>query len=315
LVSTSEPVARDYTVRLERVFHGPLDLLLHLVREQEVEIHEVEVSRVIEGYLAHLKAMRELDIEVAGDFLVMAATLLAIKSRSLLPRESVDLDDGLDPRDELIQRLVEYRRFRTASEDLGRRAEVRDLQHARGASPLQVDAPERELDLGEVTAWDLLGAFSRLLRETMANAPHRVAIDRRPLRFYVQALAERVKKSGQMGLRELVLSIDTEPTRESLVGSFCALLELCKLGVVHASQPEGGGEIVLAFQSEGEADLAGMLAASTFDDELPEEPAEGTTLSETPRASDAPEDADASLPNLVSSGAPSVASEPADEGA
>jgi segregation and condensation protein A len=268
-------VTADFTIRLDRVFSGPMDLLLHLVREQEVEIHEVEVSRVIEGYLAHLKAMRELDIEVAGDFLVMAATLLAIKSRSLLPRESVDLDDGLDPRDELIQRLVEYRRFRTASEDLGRRAEVRDLQHQRGAAPLRADAPGPELDLGEVTAWDLLGAFSRLLRETLANAPHKVAVDKRPLRFYVQALAERVKKSGQLGLRELVLSIDAEPTRESLVGSFCALLELCKLGVVRASQAEGGGEILLAFQPEGEADLAGMLAASTFDDERPEEPVDG----------------------------------------
>lgn len=304
-MSAPDQVARDYTVRLERVFHGPMDLLLHLVREQEVEIQEVEVSRVVEGYLAHLKAMRELDIEVAGDFLVMAATLLAIKSRSLLPRESVDLDDGLDPRDELIQRLVEYRRFRTASEDLGRRAEVRDLQHPRGASPLEVDAPEPELDLGEVTAWDLLGAFSRLLRETLANAPHKVAVDRRPLRFYVQALAERVKKSGQLGLRELVLSIDAEPTRESLVGSFCALLELCKLGVVRASQPEGGGEILLAFQPEGEADLAGMLAASTFDDERPEEPAEGAPQSAGAAEPGPSEDAGAD--------AQGVAAEPADE--
>jgi segregation and condensation protein A len=290
VVSNPDPVARDYTVRLERVFHGPMDLLLHLVREQEVEIHEVEVSRVIEGYLAHLKAMRELDIEVAGDFLVMAATLLAIKSRSLLPRESVDLDDGLDPRDELIQRLVEYRRFRTASEDLGRRAEVRDLQHQRGASPLRADAPGPELDLGEVTAWDLLGAFSRLLRETLANAPHKVAVDKRPLRFYVQALADRVKKSGQLGLRELVLSIDAEPTRESLVGSFCALLELCKLGVVRASQAEGGGEILLAFQPEGEADLAGMLATSTFDDERPEEPVDGQSpTADSPESRAAPD--------------------------
>ena len=101
-----------FTITLDQVFHGPMDLLLHLVREQEVEIHEIEISRVIGGYLEYLQAMRDLDIEVAGDFLVMAATLMSIKSRSLLPRDSVNLEEDLDPKDELIQRLIEYRRFR-----------------------------------------------------------------------------------------------------------------------------------------------------------------------------------------------------------
>ena len=122
----------NYTVRLERVFQGPLDLLLHLVREQEVEIHEIEIHEILAGYLEYLKALRDLDIELAGEFLVMAATLMSIKSRSLLPRESVDLERELDPRDELIQRLIEYRRFKEASDDLGERYEVRALQHPRG---------------------------------------------------------------------------------------------------------------------------------------------------------------------------------------
>jgi len=125
-------VTEDFTIRLERVFHGPMDLLLHLVREQEVEIHEIEITRVIRGYLEYLRALRDLDIELAGDFLVMAATLMSIKSRSLLPREEVDLEEELDPRDELIQRLIEYRRFKEASDDLGSRFEMRSRQHARG---------------------------------------------------------------------------------------------------------------------------------------------------------------------------------------
>jgi len=108
----------DYTVRLEQVFQGPMDLLLHLVREQEVEIHEIEIARIIDGFLAYLRQVEELDLELAGDFVVMAATLMAIKSRSLLPTEEVDLEDDLDPRDELIERLIEYRRFREASEAL-----------------------------------------------------------------------------------------------------------------------------------------------------------------------------------------------------
>jgi hypothetical protein len=97
-------MASDFTITLERVFQGPMDLLLHLVREQEVEIHEVELSKVISAYLAYLEALRELDIELAGDFLVMASTLMSIKSRSLLPREEIDLAEELDPRNELIQR-------------------------------------------------------------------------------------------------------------------------------------------------------------------------------------------------------------------
>ena len=88
----------DYTVFLEKVFRGPMDLLLHLVRDQEVEIHEVEITRVIQGYTKYLDALIDLDIELAGEFTVMAATLMAIKSRSLLPREEINLEEELDPR-------------------------------------------------------------------------------------------------------------------------------------------------------------------------------------------------------------------------
>ena len=98
------------------------------------------------------------------------------------------------------------------------------------------------------------------------NAPHRVATDARPLRFYVQSMAEHVKRTGRLGLKDLVLSIDAQPTRESLVGSFCALLELCKIGLVKVKQPEGGGEIELEYSSEA-GDLDTVLAASVFDDE------------------------------------------------
>ena len=114
-------MSEDYTVQLDRIFEGPMDLLLHLVREQEVEIHEVEISTVVDGYLQYLDALGDLNIEVAGEFLVLAATLMSIKSRSLLPREEVEIEDELDPQDELIQRLLEYRRFKGAADDLEER--------------------------------------------------------------------------------------------------------------------------------------------------------------------------------------------------
>jgi segregation and condensation protein A len=266
-------VSQDFTVRLERVFQGPMDLLLHLVREQEVEIHEIEISRVIHGYLEYLRALRDLDIELAGDFLVMAATLMSIKSRSLLPREEVDLEQELDPRDELIQRLIEYRRFRDASDDLGLRYELRSRQHARGDTDNEPSPDEPVLDLGELTCWDLLGAFSRLMRETLANRPHRISPERRPLRFYVAELARRIHAAREATLRELFLGVDEHPTRETLVGSFCALLELVKLGLVGVSQAGDGSEIAIRLKPEHEIDIETIVQASIFDDEAEDEAA------------------------------------------
>jgi segregation and condensation protein A len=285
-VSTS-----PFTVRLDRVFQGPMDLLLHLVREQEVEISEVSISRVITGYLEYLSAMRDLDIEVAGDFLVMAATLMSIKSRSLLPRDSVDLEDDLDPKDELIQRLLEYRRFREASDRLGECYELRAMQHPRGAKPVEVAGAEPELDLGEVSSWDLLAAFSRLMRETLANRPHRVITDPRPLRFYVAELARRIRMSSTMSLRALVFELDTEPTRESLIGSFCALLELTKLGIIRVVQDERKGDISLVLNLEHVDDMEVVIQSSVFDDEKPPEsavtPENGAvTVSESTQSAD-----------------------------
>jgi segregation and condensation protein A len=250
-----------FTVRLERVFQGPMDLLLHLVREQEVDISEVEISRVISGYLEYLQALRDLDIEVAGDFLVMAATLMSIKSRSLLPRESVELEDELDPKDELIQRLIEYRRFREASDRLGERYELRAMQHARGAMTTFDGASEPELDLGEVSQWDLLAAFSRLLRETLANRPHRVKADTRPLRYYVAGLAHKMREHRALSLREAVFMLDDEPTRESLIGSFCALLELCKLGIVRVVQTGGANEIGIELVASHSDDMDAVISS------------------------------------------------------
>lgn len=271
----------DYFVRLEDVFHGPMDLLLHLVREQEVEIQEVEITRVIDGYLGYLDALTELDIELAGDFMVMAATLMSIKSRSLLPREEVDLEDELDPKDELIQRLIEYRRFKEVSDGLGSRFEERQQLHKRGTHPeMKEHTGEVSLELGELTAWDLLGVFSRLMRETLANQPRTVKTDPRPLRYYVRELAERVRASGRSSLRELVAALDDGVSRESLVGAFCALLELVKLGVVRVRQVTDADDVEVSLSDEAIADLDGLMDAARFLDEGEEDetPPEGDRI-------------------------------------
>lgn len=257
----------DYTVRLEQVFQGPMDLLLHLVREQEVDIHEIEITRVIDGYLKYLRDLQEIDIEIAGDFMVMAATLMAIKSRSLLPRDEVNLEEELDPRDELIQRLIEYRHFKEAARNLGDRFDERSRMHPHGWREHTPDEPT--IDFGELTQWDLLSTFSRLMRETLSHRPLEIRPDERPLRWYVQSLADHIKEKRELSLRGLVADIVADPqaSRSMLIGSFCALLELMKLGIVTAHQPDVGDDILIVLRDDIEADVDDIVRFTGFDDE------------------------------------------------
>ena len=288
-----------FTVRLERVFHGPMDLLLHLVREQEVEIQDVEISAVVEGYMEYLEHLKDLDIEVAGEFLVLAATLLSIKSRSLLPREEIDLADELDPRDELVQRLIEYRHFKEASDNLDAARRERMRTHGRGRfDEVSEKAGEVEvtLDLGELTAWDLLSTFSRLLRETLADRPHAIASDPRPMRWFVRELASWISEAGDSPLSACVTAFCKEnPTKEEMVGSFCALLELIKLGVVAvAAGPEGAPEDPIVSLREGvEGDVTRLLDAVRFDDEETEdaEPEEASAEAASDASEELPREA------------------------
>jgi segregation and condensation protein A len=279
-------VEREYTVRLERLFQGPMDLLLHLVREQEVEIHEIDISRILEDYLAYLGSLQALDIEVAGDFLVMAASLMAIKSRSLLPGEVVDLAKELDPREELVQRLIQYRKFRMAAETLEERWRERAQQAGRGAGQLVGEEPERELDLGEVTVWDLLAAFSRLMRETRANRPHHVVREPRPLRYFVDQVVRQLREEGSISLHGLVGGFEGVPERETLIGCFCALLELVRLQLVELQAPEEVDDIVVALRTENAERIEEILLTSLPDEEEPAAAAgEAAAAPEPPRPS------------------------------
>lgn len=259
----------DYTIHLERVFQGPMDLLLHLVREQEVEIHEIQIARILEGYMGYLGSLEALDIEYAGDFLVMAATLMAIKSRSLLSGDEIDLEKELDPRDELIQRLIEFRRFKHSADVLEESRRLRERLHGRGAFPELGDhKPEREFDLGELSAFDLLSTFSRLMRETQADRPHRVLIDERPLRYYVQQVVERLKANSTLSLKSVAHGF-AHDSREALIGSFCALLELVRLEVIEVSQADHRGDIEIRLRPERAAELDDVVRSTRFDEEEP----------------------------------------------
>src|SRR5262245_3138140 len=121
----------DYRVELP-VFSGPMDLLLHLVKERELDIHEIQIAPILQDYLEYLRILRELDLNNAGEFLVLASELMEIKSRELLPREDVDLAAELDPRNDLIRRLLEFKRYRDLARRLARLSSLRERMVARG---------------------------------------------------------------------------------------------------------------------------------------------------------------------------------------
>ena len=164
----------SYRVKLE-IFEGPLDLLLYLIKKDEIDIYDIPIARITEQYLAYLELMQELDIAVAGDFLVMASTLIYIKSKTLLPPEpKVDGEEDLgeDPRAELIERLLEYQKFKSASQMLYSRGEIESACYTRG--PLETDSNNPEVS---TTLFDLLRVFREVLKRAEAQIEMEIARD------------------------------------------------------------------------------------------------------------------------------------------
>ncbi len=184
----------EYNVELE-TFRGPLDLLLFLVKRHEVDICDIPIARVAEQFLAYLQVIKLIDVEWAGDFLVMAATLMEIKSKMLLPRADEEESEEDDPRLELVKQLIEYKKYKEAAALLEEQAEKQLARLPR--QPLETPQP---LDpalqpLRRVELWDLVSAFGRLMRETNALLPRQIVMDETPIHVHmeriVQALAAR----------------------------------------------------------------------------------------------------------------------------
>ena len=229
-----------YTVQID-AFHGPLDLLLYLVKRDEVDILDVPITRLAEQFLEFLSLMKELDVELAGDFLVMAATLMEIKAKSLLPAlEEAPAAEGPDPRRELVKQLLEYRRFKDAAHALEARAEKQSTRLARVApeEPAAAGSPA----VKPVELWDLVSAFARILRETVATESSTIQVDDTPQHVYEAQIRAAVAAAGRLPLRDLL----TPPYhRLRFIGLFLAMLEVLKSGHVALEQPEAYGEIFL----------------------------------------------------------------------
>jgi segregation and condensation protein A len=233
------------TVKLG-LFEGPLDLLLHLIKRSEVEIADIPIATITDQYLAMIEGVTELNLDNAGEYLVMAATLTFIKSRMLLPGvpgEDDEPDD--DPRSELVQQLLEYQRYREAASHLQSRPLLaRDVfaapgeRIARGDGGADDAPPVRDATLG-----DLLEALRAVLERTAKPKPHEILRPMRSVADCVQVILSRFALAERIEFAEL---FEPDATRSDVIVTFLALLELVRLKVIRASQEERFGAITLA---------------------------------------------------------------------
>src|SRR5262247_170159 len=190
----------SYRVKLE-IFEGPLDLLLYLIKKDEIDIYDIPIARITEQYLAYLELMQELDISVAGDFLVMASTLIYIKSKMLLPPEpKVDGEEDLsdDPRAELIERLLEYQKFKSAAQMLYSRGEIESACYTRG--PLETDSSNPEVS---TTLFDLLRVFREVLKRAEAQIEMEIARDEMTIAEKLSQIHAMLEERERINVREL----------------------------------------------------------------------------------------------------------------
>jgi len=235
-----DSVLEDYPIRL-RVFEGPLDLLLHLIRKHEVDIYDIPIALITQQYLDYLDLMQELDLDVAGEFLVMAATLIHIKSRTLLPRPDPTQDEPEeDPREELIRRLLEHQKFKAAAELLHEKEIQRGAQWGRPdgrVAEIVGEAPEPEI---EVDLFSLMAAFRQVLerarhRPRVLLPPEQISIETR-----IDQLLARLSETEACGFEELFGDVET---RAGMVVTFLALLEMIRLKRVRVFQQGNFGPI------------------------------------------------------------------------
>jgi len=235
----------SYRVSLD-IYNGPLDLLLYLIRRDEVDIYDIPISRITQQYVGYVELLKKLDPNLAGDFLVMAATLMEIKTRMLLPtappEEGGEEGLELDPRAELVRQLLEYKAFKDAAGDLRDAAAVQAMK-----SPLRPPRPqdddEDELDLEDVQVWDLLDAFSRLMEAIGAGqTAHEVIYDDTPIELHETDILDRLRRDGSMTFQEV---FEGRTDRGQILGLFLALLELVRLKLVFSNQDHNFGRIYL----------------------------------------------------------------------
>ncbi len=232
----------DYRVNLD-IFAGPMDLLLYLVRREEVDIYDIPIAEITDQYVRYIEMLQSLDIDLAGDFLVMASTLLQIKSAMLLPKTDADTavggEDLADPRAELIRQLLEYKKFKDAANLLGAAADETGKRFARPGTIIEQLKPgaEPEVDIEQLSVWDLLEAFGSIVEAT-GGASFDVSHikDDTPIDLYQIEILHRLQTEGAMSFERV---FEGRTSRIVMIGLFLAILELIREKLVGAEQQRG----------------------------------------------------------------------------
>ena len=248
----------EYRVHLD-AFEGPLDLLLHLIRRAEVDVHDIPIGTVTDQYIAHLEGIERIDIDLAGEFLVMAATLMEIKSRMLAPAETRErgeresAGDETDPRQELVRQLLEYKKYRDAGEALDERRHEWGRRSPAGPVGIDRDALREasgdELDLEDLGVVDLCEAFARIVEAVDFErvGDHEVVVDDTPIELHAEDIMDRLARDGEAGesgrKRMTLQQVFRGRTRSEMLGLFLAMLELLKEQRLGAKQDEESGLI------------------------------------------------------------------------
>jgi len=240
--SNFESILPDYPVKVAD-FSGPLDLLIHLIKKNQVDIYDIPIVLITNQYLEYLELMRELNLDVAGEFLVMSATLIHIKSRTLVPRletESADDLDEEDPRDALVKRLVEHQRFKMAAELLHERETVRSAQWTRPeglVEEISGEPFEREV---EVDLFSLLQAFQSVLKRSREYPAIRLPLEVVSIETRIKELVDKLASGGACGFDEL---FPDASSRQELITTFLAVLEMIRLKLIRVFQQGACGPI------------------------------------------------------------------------
>jgi segregation and condensation protein A len=246
----------EYRINLD-VFSGPLDLLLYLVRKEEVDIYDIPLAKITEEYIRYVEMIKTLDIDLAGEFLVMAATLTEIKSAMLLPADVTDAlaeEDGGDPRTELIRQLLEYKKFKDAANMLKLSGECQEQKFPRSDNIITSLKPnaEPELDLDQINIWDLLSAFDTIMKATgnmMMDIRH--ITDDTPIDLYQIEILHRLQTEGPMNFVRLFAD---KKNRLVMVGMFLAILELVREKLITAEQANFSMPIYLRAMTDAPAE-------------------------------------------------------------
>ena len=262
----------EYRVNLD-IYNGPLDLLLYLIRRDEVDINDIPIARITEQYVQFVEVIQQLDINLAAEFLVLAATLMEIKSAMLLPREEVaeGEEEITDPRLDLVRQLLEYKKFKDAAGELGEMSAEQAQRYPRSLVDLdrlrEQEKHEQELDLEGIQIWDLFEAFRRLMEATLAGQRgHQILQDDTPIDLYEADILDRAQHQQPLTFEQVFLG---RSNKLEIVGLFLALLELIRLKLVRIEQERPFSAIYIVALTQEPAELAVARAVSRRISKLP----------------------------------------------